>query len=186
MLTRRIRKLQLIFHRCISEFFLRHVMASCGSGLLIEKPLFINYEVLHVGDRFRVWPNARIEGVEEYFGQKFNPSIVVGNNFSVQQDFHCVICNRLEIGDDVTISKNVTILDNEHDYSAKNALRGKLKVEPVIIEDSVFIGANSTILAGTKIGRCVTIGANSVVKGVLVDYGIYAGNPARKIESKNS
>ena len=91
----------------------------------------------------------------------------------------------IEIGKGVTISFNVTLL--VHDYSivhAARAISGGVKsiiYQPIKIGDNSFIGANVTILPGTIIENNVIIGAGSVVKGICLQNGIYAGNPARRI-----
>lgn len=55
--------------------------------------------------------------------------------------------------------------------------------KPIIIEDGVWIGANATILKGSKIGRGSIIGANAVVSGEIPPMCIAAGNPARVVRS---
>ena len=49
------------------------------------------------------------------------------------------------------------------------------------IGNNVFIGINSIILMGAKIGDNVVIGAGSVVSGVVPDNQVWAGNPAKFI-----
>lgn len=49
------------------------------------------------------------------------------------------------------------------------------------IMDNVFIGANTTILYGVRIGENCIIGANTLVNKDLEPNGVYAGIPARKI-----
>jgi acetyltransferase-like isoleucine patch superfamily enzyme len=51
----------------------------------------------------------------------------------------------------------------------------------IIIEDDVWIGANSVILDGAIIRKGVVVGAGSVVRGELRTYTVYAGNPLREI-----
>jgi acetyltransferase-like isoleucine patch superfamily enzyme len=51
----------------------------------------------------------------------------------------------------------------------------------VIVEDDVWIGANSTLLDGACIGTGAVVGAGSVVKGTIEPGAIYAGAPAKKI-----
>ena len=52
----------------------------------------------------------------------------------------------------------------------------------VIIEDSVWIGANCVITAGTHIKSCSIIGAGSVVTKDIEPYCMVAGNPAKIIK----
>lgn len=48
----------------------------------------------------------------------------------------------------------------------------------VILEDSVWIGANCIILPGTYIGRGSMVGAGSVVAGYVPPFSVVCGNPA--------
>jgi acetyltransferase-like isoleucine patch superfamily enzyme len=93
----------------------------------------------------------------------------------------------LVIGAKVVISVGVTILT--HDYSLTTGLIaiGKAPhtdialLSKVEIGENVFIGAQTTILPGTRIGHNVIISAGSVVKGLVKSNSIIAGNPAGKI-----
>lgn len=104
--------------------------------------------------------------------------MIVGKNFS--REGGCRIDASypylIEIGDDVTISTNVTILT--HDASLRNFL-GVVKLGKVKIGNQVFIGAKSTILPNVTIGNNVVIGAGSVVTKNIPDNCVCAGNPAR-------
>ena len=84
----------------------------------------------------------------------------------------------IEIGNDVTLAPRVHIL--AHDASTFNHV-GYSKIGKVKIEDNVFIGANSTILAGVIIGENAIIGAGSVVTKDIPENSIAAGNPAKVI-----
>lgn len=91
----------------------------------------------------------------------------------------------IEIGHDVTISKEVLILT--HDFSLNRGfylknIDGKYMFsKKVTIGDNCFIGARSTLLPGTTIGNNVIIGACSVVKGKIPDDSIVCGNPAKVV-----
>lgn len=54
-------------------------------------------------------------------------------------------------------------------------------VNPVVIKNGVFIGANSIILKGVTIGEKAIVGAGSVVTRSIPDGEIWAGNPAKFI-----
>ena len=53
---------------------------------------------------------------------------------------------------------------------------------PFVIEDNVWIGINSTILPGVRIGYGAIVGAGSVVTKDVPAMTIVAGNPARIIK----
>lgn len=84
----------------------------------------------------------------------------------------------IQIGNNVTISSNVTIL--AHDAST-NVVHCATKLGRVVIGDNVFIGTGSIVLCNTKIGDNVIVGAGSVVTHDLTSNAVYAGSPARYI-----
>ena len=91
----------------------------------------------------------------------------------------------IDIGEDVQITKNVTILTHGYDWSV---LAGKYDIVlgssgKVKIGNNVFIGMHSTILKGVNIGNNVIIGSNSLVNKDVPDDVVVAGNPARVIMS---
>lgn len=86
----------------------------------------------------------------------------------------------ITIGDNVTLSTRVTILS--HDASTYKII-GYTRLKRVTICDNVFIGANSIILPGVKIGKNSIIGAGSVVTKDVPDNVVACGNPARIVES---
>ncbi len=58
-----------------------------------------------------------------------------------------------------------------------------VSMSPVIIDDDVWVGANSVILAGSKIGKHSVVAAGSVVNTVIPPYSVCAGVPAKVIKS---
>lgn len=84
----------------------------------------------------------------------------------------------ISIGDNVTISTNVTIL--AHDAST-NIVNCGTKLGKVVIGNNVFVGTGSIILCNTRIGDNVIVAAGSVVTHDLPPDAVYAGVPARKI-----
>ena len=54
----------------------------------------------------------------------------------------------------------------------------------IIIGNDVWLGASVIICDGVTIGDGVVVGAGSVVTKSIPDYEIWAGNPARKIGSR--
>jgi acetyltransferase-like isoleucine patch superfamily enzyme len=54
-------------------------------------------------------------------------------------------------------------------------------IDPVVIEDDVWIGLNAVILQGVSIGRGTIVGAGAVVNKSIPPWSIAAGVPARVI-----
>jgi acetyltransferase-like isoleucine patch superfamily enzyme len=97
--------------------------------------------------------------------------------------------SKITLGDRLVVSMNVHFLS--HDYSFTTAMISideKPDTDIGIIREisvgyNVFIGMNSILLPGTKIGNNVIIGAGSVVRGTIPDYSVVAGNPATVISN---
>jgi acetyltransferase-like isoleucine patch superfamily enzyme len=93
------------------------------------------------------------------------------------------------IGDNVSIAPNVILItescaNNGYEINKIPYVKDKLtKVERIIIENEVWIGANVTILPGVTIGKCSVIGAGSIVIENIDPYSIYAGTPAKKLKN---
>lgn len=82
--------------------------------------------------------------------------------------------------DDVFIGPKVNLITINHDINPDN--RAATYGRPIVIEDKVWIGINSTILPGVKIGYGAIVGAQSVVTRDVPPMTVVAGNPARIIK----
>ena len=93
----------------------------------------------------------------------------------------------INIGQRCLIAANCQIIDGSgHDLSfddVENRINTKGNCRPIIIEDDVWIGANTIILPGVRIGRGSVIGAGSVVTKDVPLMVVAAGNPARVIKT---
>lgn len=89
----------------------------------------------------------------------------------------------VNIGENVQITANVTILTHGYDWSVLKGLYGEVlgSAGEVVIGDNCFIGMNTTILKGVHIGKNCIIGANSLVNKDIPDGWVAAGNPAKPI-----
>jgi acetyltransferase-like isoleucine patch superfamily enzyme len=105
--------------------------------------------------------------------------VKIGKNVSIQSGVY--IPTYCEIGDEVFIGPNAVLTNDKYIGFKDPRKRG---LEGVIIEDRTAIGANSTILAGVRIGRNVVVGSGAVVTKDVEAGAIVAGVPARVIEKK--
>lgn len=95
-------------------------------------------------------------------------AIYIREGTYINKNAQIVSLGEVKIGRDCAIGPNLTIYDHDHIFTrnGKNDWT-KSKVGSVIIGDNVWIGANVTILRGTKVGNNCIIGAGSVVKGTI-------------------
>ena len=85
----------------------------------------------------------------------------------------------------VNLAQNVTVTGLNHNYQDAEKMIDEQGVStlPVVIEDDVWVGANSVILPGVTLGRHCVVAAGSVVSHSVPPYSICAGCPARIIKA---
>jgi virginiamycin A acetyltransferase len=93
--------------------------------------------------------------------------------------------NGVIIGEHVLIAANCVLAPVNHNFRSRKQPIVEQRFAPdkggIVIEDDVWIGAGSVVLDGTWIHRGAVVGACSLVRGDLEEYGIYGGNPLRKL-----
>lgn len=104
--------------------------------------------------------------------------------------------NGIKIGSFTSIASNVIIQEDYHRFDKistyfmnnnmfNNGINDDIFSKgAIVIEEDVWVGANSVILSGVTIGRGSIIGAGSVVTKSIPKYSIVVGNPARVIRSR--
>jgi UDP-2-acetamido-3-amino-2,3-dideoxy-glucuronate N-acetyltransferase len=137
-----------------------------------------------IGDRTKVWQFVVIL-----------PKAVIGQDCNICS--HCLIENKVVIGDRVTIKSGVQIWDGvslEDDVfigpnvTFTNDMFPRSKIYPDAFPETrimkgASIGANATILPGITVGVNAMVGAGSVVIKNVPDNVVVAGNPARFIRT---
>ena len=121
--------------------------------------------------------------VEPHFTCDYGCHIFVGDNFYA--NFGCVILdvNKVTIGNNVMFAPSVHIFAATHPTDPFVRNSGLELGLPITIGDNVWIGGNSTINPGVKIGNNCVIGSGSVVTHDIPDNSIAVGNPCRVVKS---
>ena len=108
--------------------------------------------------------------------------IRVGQNVFINQNCTFYDLGGLNIGDDVMIGPNVSIITTSHplDPSQRRAVTiGK----PILIERNVWIATGATIIGGVTIGENSVVAAGAVVTKDVPPNTLVGGNPAQIIRT---
>lgn len=137
-------------------------------------------------------------------------SIALGDNSRI--DDFCVVSGKISIGrychitpmclvaggevgitlsDFCTLAYGVKVFAQSDDYSGRTMVNSlvpkKFKNEylaEVLLERQVIVGAGSIIFPGVTIREGCSVGAMTLVSKSTQPWGIYAGNPARRIKDR--
>lgn len=174
----------------IYSIWISNALKSAGPGFRTASPVYLTGgKYITVGKNFSAQPHLRIEALNRFNGETFEPAITIGDNVNCNHYCHIISAGQVTIGDNVLLGSNVYISDRSHGDATRAAIgippieRPLTSRGPVVIEDNVWIGQNTVILSGVTIGRGSIIGANSVVTGDIPQGSVAAGAPARVIKS---
>lgn len=94
---------------------------------------------------------------------------------------------RIKIGNFVHTGANVMIIAFNHAFDTRDipTINQDYYDADVVIEDDVWVGGGSVILAGVTIGRGAIIAAGSVVNKDVSPFTIVGGIPAKLIKERN-
>ncbi|WP_395632343.1 acyltransferase [Flavobacterium sp.] len=135
----------------------RHIFKECGKNVNIGQ-------------------NAR-------FGTGKN--IVIGYNSGI--GINAKVPDNIIIGEHVMMGENVTVFGSNHAFERTDipmTKQGFKTYPPVVIEDDVWIGNNSIILAGRIIKKGSIVAAGTVLTKDFPEYSIIGGNPSRLLKSR--
>lgn len=98
------------------------------------------------------------------------------------------IIGPVHIGNDIMFAQNIVVSGLNHGYED---IHTPISTQPtstalITIEDEVWIGANSVIVAGVTVGKHSVVAAGSVVTKSVPPYTIVAGNPAKPLKQYNT
>jgi UDP-2-acetamido-3-amino-2,3-dideoxy-glucuronate N-acetyltransferase len=140
---------------------------------------------VEIGEGTKIWHFSHIQS-----GTRIGKKCVMGQNVNVG--------NNVTIGNFVKIQNNVSVYEGVEleDYVFcgpsmvfTNILNPRCEFPQVgaafyiktLVKYAASLGANSTIVCGTTIGRFAFVGAGAVVTKDIPDYALVVGNPARVV-----
>ena len=174
----------------IYTLFLRPRFAHLGKGAHIGwKALRLEgLQYISVGDKTFIASGVQLTAWDSHNGNRYNPSITIGNYCAIRENCHITAINSIAIGNHLLTGTNVLITDNSHGQSIREHMslpfteRPLYSKGPVTIGNHVWLGNNVCVMPGVTIGDGAIIGANSVVTHNIPAYAVAAGIPANVIK----
>lgn len=140
----------------------------------------------------RVWHSLRMCMITSAIGRA---KYIRDHNLFHHMGDNCMVMFRkiplypklISIGDNVWIASGVSLIPHDVIHQMlNNCIKGfefQENIGCIDICNNVFIGSNTTILPGVKIGDNTIIAAGSLVNSSIPGNGVYGGVPAKYIGS---
>lgn len=117
--------------------------------------------------------------------------ILIGNYVHIAVGSTLIGAGKITMLDFSGLSSRVSIYSSSDDYSGATLTNPTVPSEftgvahaDVMLDKHVIVGSGSVILPGVTLEEGVAIGALSLVQKGCKAFGIYAGNPARRIKER--
>ncbi len=136
-----------------------------------------------LGAGTRVWHFAHVcagarigAGCSLGQGVYVGKEVVIGDRVKIQN--HVSVYDAVTLEDDVFCGPSVVFTNV---INPRAAVPRKAEYRPTLVRRGATLGANSTIVCGTTIGRFAFVGAGAVVSRDVADFALVVGVPARRI-----
>lgn len=123
-----------------------------------------------IGKRLIIKPGVNI---------KYPWYLECGDYVSIGENVWIDNLGKVSLGDHSTISQGAMLLTGNHNFKSTSF---DLMVKEITLEEGVWVGAQSTVCPGVVCYTHSILTAGSVATTNLDSYGIYQGNPARKVK----
>jgi acetyltransferase-like isoleucine patch superfamily enzyme len=115
-------------------------------------------------------------------GQVRRDGFTLGRHSRVNRDCRLDVRGSLHIGENVSISPEVTVLTASH--GVDDPLFGVV-LRQVVIEDHVWIGTRAMVMPGVTLGRGSVVAAGAVVTRSVPPLTVVAGVPAKPVAERD-
>ncbi len=115
------------------------------------------------------------------------PRIIIGDEVFIGRDCEFNIRVKISIGSHGLIASGCKFIDHDHGFSRRDELirhQSDGCEAAIVIEDNVWIGANSIILKGVTIQQGAIVAAGSIVTKSIGPLEIWGGVPAKKLRDR--
>jgi dTDP-4-amino-4,6-dideoxygalactose transaminase/acetyltransferase-like isoleucine patch superfamily enzyme len=147
-----------------------HPTAVVDDDALIEEGASV-WHFCHISRGARVGQGCTL-GQNVFIGE----GVRIGSRVKVQNNVS--VYSGVELADDVFIGPSVVFTNVTR---PRSWISQKARYQKTLVEKGATIGANATIVCGSRIGAYALIGAGSVVTKDVPPYAQVQGNPARQV-----
>ena len=160
-------------------------LASCGEDVKISrKTSLYGAERIAIGDHVRIDDFCVISAGAG--------GISIGSHVHIAVYVSVIGAAAITLSDFVGLSSRVSVYSSNDDYSG-SALTGptipvrfrKIDSRPVHIGRHVVVGSGSVVLPGVTIHDGAAVGALTLIRKDCEPFGLYVGNPARRIRERS-
>jgi UDP-2-acetamido-3-amino-2,3-dideoxy-glucuronate N-acetyltransferase len=153
-----------------------------AAGAFVHETAIIDSGAV-VGAGTKIWHFSHVLS-----GSKIGERCNIGQNVVIGPDV--AIGSSCKIQNNVSVYKGVTLEDGvfcgpsmvfTNIYNPRAEISKMDQVRPTLVKKGATIGANSTIVCGTTLGRYSFVGAGAVVTRNVPDHSLVLGNPAKQI-----
>ena len=153
------------------------------NAMISDRASFYNCAAITIGSKVRIDDfcvlSAGVGGIH------------IGDHVHVAVYSSLIGAGRITLSDFCNISSRVAIYSSNDDYSGATMTNPTVPHEytdvvhaDVFLGKHVIVGSGSVILPGVTLHEGVAIGALSLVNRDCNTFGIYAGNPARRVKER--
>ena len=177
-----IRRLREEIGIAFGELHLRYRLANGLSSMLPPMSLSTLRAALYRSAGFRIGRRASFVSPIAVIGggRRMYSRLMIGEECLIGYRPLFNLDDTITLGRNVSVGPNVSIYTSTHLLGpASRRMNPNVITRPVVIEDGVWIGANSVILPGVTIGRGSVISAGAVVSESIPENMLAAGTPAK-------
>jgi galactoside O-acetyltransferase len=153
---------------------------------VIEHGAFIKFpDNLRLGRNVKIGSGAFIHCGENQLSHNAG-NVAIRDNAYIGPNSVLLGEGGIEVGTNCEVAPGVVITSQQHTYGRLDI---PIKEQPaemgkVTLEDDVWLGCNSSILPGVRIGKGSIVGAGAVVTKDIPPYSVAVGVPAKVIKKR--
>jgi len=155
------------------------VVGGVPASLVIEERAFVDgTRNIRFGENVLLYSALHLE-------TQGDARIDIGDDVVISRGVHIVAMAGVTIGAGTMIGEYSSIRDANHQRSGESSIRQSgHTAKPILIGKEVWIGRGVTVLGGVTIGDGATVGANAVVTKDVAPGATVAGVPAAPIRRR--